>query len=343
MNGHTATLLDPPSTTPTPPIAVTLAGGAPPTNGVIGHAEVNGVTKHLGTNGRVSRAAGDDTRILVSADGTQIYVNAVGDPSKQAIVFIHGIVWSLMAFDDIFCDPDWTSRLYLVRYDVRGHGRSGKPSADEGWASERFAEDFGAVVDAFKLEKPIVAGWSLGATHLVDILSAYPVDYLRGIINISGITYIDDTVLDRFGTPGSLEWIGQMAGSPNVEEFQAGAVNFIDGCCRTLPYEVRRACLGNIMTQPQSIILRSLTRKQNVETFGNVGRTMLPCLVIYGDSDELIAVHKLPEYHKEWRNVTVEVVEGGSHVPWSKTAERPAALFKEKALRWVDSVMESRL
>jgi hypothetical protein len=54
------------------------------------------------------------TRMLVSADGTEIYANAVGDPLKQAVVFIHGFVWSFMAFDDIFEDVEWTSRFYLV-------------------------------------------------------------------------------------------------------------------------------------------------------------------------------------------------------------------------------------
>jgi pimeloyl-ACP methyl ester carboxylesterase len=46
-----------------------------------------------------------------------------------------------------------------VRYDVRGHGRSGKPSDVAAWESKRLAEDFDAVVEAFKLDKPFVLGW----------------------------------------------------------------------------------------------------------------------------------------------------------------------------------------
>jgi pimeloyl-ACP methyl ester carboxylesterase len=42
---------------------------------------------------------------------------------------------------------------------MRGHGRSGKPEADEAWVSQRLAEDFDAVVNGFKLTKPFVAGW----------------------------------------------------------------------------------------------------------------------------------------------------------------------------------------
>jgi hypothetical protein len=139
----------------------------------------------IGAKSAVSASLRDDTRMLISADGTEIYANAIGDPSNQAIVFIHGFVWSLMAFDDIFTNPHWTNQFHLVRflvssmcsrlnevpimyhtlrvtkvrYDVRGHGRSGKPDADEAWESKRFAEDFDTVVNAFKLRKPFVAGW----------------------------------------------------------------------------------------------------------------------------------------------------------------------------------------
>jgi pimeloyl-ACP methyl ester carboxylesterase len=49
-----------------------------------------------------------------------------------------------------------------VRYDVRGHGRSGKPEEDEGWEWERFAEDFDTVVEAFGVRRPFVAGWYVG-------------------------------------------------------------------------------------------------------------------------------------------------------------------------------------
>lgn len=50
--------------------------------------------------------------------------------------------------------------LYVqVRYDIRGHGRSGKPSDAASYESQRFAEDFKAVIDAFKLDRPIYAGW----------------------------------------------------------------------------------------------------------------------------------------------------------------------------------------
>lgn len=177
----------------------------------------------------------------------------------------------------------------------------------------------------------------------MDILSFHPIQYVAGIINIAGATFIDDTLLDQLATPKGREYINRMAVLPNVEDFQTGAADFIDGCCRTLSYEMRQMCLGIIMTQPRAAMIRSLTRKQKTETFGAVGKTMLPCLLIYGDKDELVEVERLPERYKEWRNVTVEAIEGGSHIPWCKADECVAALFNQKIWRWIDFVMESQM
>lgn len=42
---------------------------------------------------------------------------------------------------------------------MRGHGRSGKPDALEAYSSERYAEDFAAVLGAFNVTSPILVGW----------------------------------------------------------------------------------------------------------------------------------------------------------------------------------------
>ena len=114
---------------------------------------------------------------VTSADGTRIYTEAVGDPTKPAVIFIHGFQLSSVAFDPIFDDPKWTDKLYLVcqlglctcyaltlgsrqiRYDTRGHGRSDKPTDDVYWTSNRLAEDFDAVMQKHKAVRPFVAGW----------------------------------------------------------------------------------------------------------------------------------------------------------------------------------------
>ena len=118
----------------------------------------------------VPAAVAPDARYLTSADGSTVYAEAVGDPSKPHVVFLHGFSLSTVVFDCIFYNPRYAKEFYLVRYDMRGHGRSGKPSDPRAFASKRFAEDFVAVAKAYQLKRPIFAGWSLGGSHTETVL-----------------------------------------------------------------------------------------------------------------------------------------------------------------------------
>lgn len=59
------------------------------------------------------------SKVLHSADGTPIYAEAVGDPTKPSVVFVHGFGLSGIAFDGIFGDEEegkekWINEVYLV-------------------------------------------------------------------------------------------------------------------------------------------------------------------------------------------------------------------------------------
>lgn len=46
-----------------------------------------------------------------------------------------------------------------VAYDLRGHGRSGKPDTLDGYSSALYAQDFDSVIKAFNVTSPILVGW----------------------------------------------------------------------------------------------------------------------------------------------------------------------------------------
>lgn len=53
-------------------------------------------------------------RILTSSDGTHIYADAVGDHSKQCLLFIHGVTLSGVVFDNVFSNETYTAEFYMV-------------------------------------------------------------------------------------------------------------------------------------------------------------------------------------------------------------------------------------
>jgi pimeloyl-ACP methyl ester carboxylesterase len=87
----------------------------------------------------------------------------VADP--QTIVFHHGVAASL----DIWAPwlPLLTPRYRLVRYDMRGFGRSTVPTAGHPWSFDGLVDDLLAVADAAGAERFHLVGESIGGTAAI--------------------------------------------------------------------------------------------------------------------------------------------------------------------------------
>jgi pimeloyl-ACP methyl ester carboxylesterase len=139
-----------------------------------------------------------DSRFVKSNDGTEIYTDACGNrsPDCPVLVLIHGAFMVKGVFNPMFEDPKWTSNAFLVslirlknwemtynlaqvRYDSRGHGRSGKSITEEAWQSRRFSEDFEAVCKEFEIKEAYVLGWSAGGLSLSFIKRYYGYKLMR--------------------------------------------------------------------------------------------------------------------------------------------------------------------
>ncbi|KAF4571581.1 hypothetical protein EYR36_008921 [Pleurotus pulmonarius] len=116
-------------------------------------------------------SAATTSKIVISADGTQIYADATGDPAKQSIVFVHGLALSSIVFDRLF-ENKRLANYYLVRYDMRGHGRSDKPATADAHTSIRYSQDFAAIMSAFGLKKPIFVGCELAGFTANNVTAA---------------------------------------------------------------------------------------------------------------------------------------------------------------------------
>jgi len=54
------------------------------------------------------------TKVVKSKDGTEMFAEACGNPSKQAVIFVHGLGCTSTVFDRIFSLHEFQTNLYLV-------------------------------------------------------------------------------------------------------------------------------------------------------------------------------------------------------------------------------------
>lgn len=85
-----------------------------------------------------------------------------------------------------------------VRYDTRGHGRSGKPEDAAAWESKRLAEDFDAVVRGFGLSRPFVACWCVLLSDSCASSDPNMRLSLVGVLEVSQLASLDETATEGF-------------------------------------------------------------------------------------------------------------------------------------------------
>ncbi|KAF7290724.1 Hydrolase-4 domain-containing protein [Mycena indigotica] len=295
-----------------------------------------------------------ERKVVQSADGTAIYAEATGDKGKPVAVFIHGFAMTSSAFDGIFEDKAWTSWGHLIRYDVRGNGRSGKPTADAAWASGRLAEDFDAVMAAFGVSdaRPFVVGWSLGGTYITDILASHPPSYLSGIVYAAALPYMGPT-LSLVAAPAVLSLLPALTQTSDVDLYQAASREFVGLCYAA--FDLAAACasatdsdadhrtalgiLGAALLQPRAVTVQLLSRTQDPGPLLAAGRAgALPLLVLNGTEDKVIQRQAVVDAVDGWdaRQLRVVDLEGAEHFLWLGTGKEA---FGKTVRGWVGDVL----
>ena len=147
-------------------------------------------------------------------DGHRIFFELDGD--GPPVTLIHGVgTWS----DDWLGVIDHLDdRFRVLRYDLRSHGRSGKPPGD--YTADDFVDDLAFLLDHLGIEKTNLAGFSLGGLIAQAFVLAHPdrVDRLALISTVAGRT--DE---ERERVMGRLDFIRS---EPPASYFEASAARW---------------------------------------------------------------------------------------------------------------------
>ncbi len=123
--------------------------------------------------------------VVAGFGGVPLNVVEVGDPSRPAILLIHGFRQSYLSWTYQF-GSDLKTRRRLVAFDLRGHGNSGSPWWPDAYDQARpWADDVDAVIKATGLVKPLVVGWSFGGNVAMDFARYHPEVPIAGYVLVA--------------------------------------------------------------------------------------------------------------------------------------------------------------
>ena len=114
-----------------------------------------------------------------------------GSSTGRTLVLVPGLGNTAHIFDILA--TKLTARYHVIGVTRRGFGDSSAPAS--GYGADRLGDDVLAVIEALKINKPVLAGHSLGGEELSSIGSRYPE-------KVAGLIYLDAGYSYAFYAPG---------------------------------------------------------------------------------------------------------------------------------------------
>jgi non-heme chloroperoxidase len=148
----------------------------------------------------------------------------------RPLVFLAGLGNTAHVFDKFA--PKFNSTYHVYGITRRGFGASSKPAPEvSNYTADRLGDDVLAVIDALKLDHPILAGHSIAGEELSSIGSRHPE-------KVAGLIYLDAAFPYAYYNHANNDWTFDMLDvRKQIDAIQAGAVlepKFVDGMLASL-------------------------------------------------------------------------------------------------------------
>lgn len=253
---------------------------------------------------------------IAGGGGIQLHVVETGNPTGRPILFIHGVsqcwlAWSRQLNSDLADDHR------LVAMDMRGHGLSDKPR--DGYAeSKLWADDVHAVIEALKLDHPILSGWSYGPLVILDYIRHYGEADIGGINVVGGVTKLGSQEAASVLTPEFLSLIPGFF-STDVEESAHSLESLIRLCCRQLSAEDLYMMLGYNLSVPPYVRQALLSRSFDNDDL--LPRIRKPVLLTHSDTDAVVKPAAVDQHKACLAHAQVQMMSNVGHaVFWDDPA-----------------------
>lgn len=234
----------------------------------------------------------DRGSIVVADDGVPLAVREVG-PSDAPVtaIFVHGYCLRMSSwhFQRQALEQEWGSKVRMVFYDQRGHGRSGTPSP-ESCTIQQLGLDLDAVIRSVTPRGHLLLiGHSMGGMTILSMTRQKP-DLVRD--RVIGVALISTTAAGLAETG-----LGRSLDNPVVDAFRLavrtspGVVQLGRGAAKKLISPVLRAASYGTRVSPRLVdFSQQMIDDTSVITIVNFLKT----LELHDESDALVDLARIP-------------------------------------------------
>jgi pimeloyl-ACP methyl ester carboxylesterase len=252
-----------------------------------------------------------------STDGTTLVGDIVGAPGAPEILFIHGLRQSRLSWDRQYDDPALAG-FRKVRFDLRGHGDSDKPGSPGSYADMgRWADDIAAVIEAAKLRRPVLVGWSLGGFVTGAYLDKHGDTKIAGINLVDAVTKLSPDLL----TPLAGRY-AKSTSSHNLAERTAETSGFLLACFHQPPTgaDLQQMLVVNGMTA--RAVNEGFTQTTTADMEPAFARYRKPLLLTHGAHDRLVRIAMSERIRALRPDAKLSIFNNSGHSPFYEESRR---------------------
>lgn len=272
-----------------------------------------------------SAVAEDRHFYVVGAQGVPLAVTVTGKQDGPEILLLHGLGHGRESF--LFqLQSDLVERYRIAAFDLRGHGQSGKPWTQDGYAQPAvWAEDVLNVMQAAGLKKPIVVGWSYGGLVAADLIRETAGKHISGLVLVSSLAGLIKYTPDFSKGGEEMAQAYQLFAQPSVSnQMRAVAIvaPFLAAKAPAAPWPDAASRLG-MMLPPY---VRPLLAAHKTDNTDLVKSLPFPVLILHGKQDPAIPQRAVDALLKAATSAKAIGFEGVGHSPF---AESPAEFNRQ--------------
>lgn len=279
------------------------------------------------STGRSSTGQREATRGRADVGNGELYYEVAGD-GGEVIVLIHGNAGDLRHWDRQV--GALAEEHQVIRYDVRGFGRSPVPVDGRTYANY---DDLAALLDALGVEAAHIVGWSMGSAIAVDFVLSHPSrarslvtvsPWMFGYMSESAQVFFNDlqgvvvTAIERGSKAAAEAWMKMPFFTETVRDPEAGKAF----------EQIAAECSWAALTHPDQ------HKGLEPAAFGRRHELTLPTLIVAAEHDIPPCREMAALLDAELVNAKLVELTGTGHL---LQFEKPDE-FNEHVLRFVDGV-----
>jgi 3-oxoadipate enol-lactonase len=250
-----------------------------------------------------------------------------GAINAPAIILIHGFPLNKLMWNKQI--GELKDRYRVIAYDIRGHGKT--EAGDKDFSIELFVNDLICLMDALKIDKTILCGFSMGGYIALNAIVNYP-DRFNAIL-LCDTNCADDSPEAREKRMKAIESI-KVNG---LEQYAEESLKKLFAPISFSKHSKEIAFVKDMImkTSSQSLYKTLYALAERKETCTILQNIKVPALIMVGKEDEITPPDVALSMHEKIIGSTIHIIEHAGHLSNLENPDR----FNELLIKFLNKII----